>query len=263
MTKLFALPARIAAAALLVALVAAPTQADFVISTASGLFEPSFRGDAGSNWFGYSTGTFFGTPVPPSASRILNNTAPTLGNVGLADGVEFYQNDRNDAPFVGIGASSGNLYTGQGPIGKTAAATMVVPTAGTPGSGFTTIILQGYTNVAGGQGVDTLIGNYGRLSINGAQPTEWVIGGNAENRGQWWARFDLLGNQADYTIDWNFIGGVGTTPVSIAELTVDSFWSASGFAPDTAVAVPEPSSLVLLGCGIAGVYFLRRRARKA
>jgi hypothetical protein len=175
MKKLFAFPARLTLAVLLVALFAMPSQAAFVISTATGLFEPSFRGDAGSNWFGYSTGTFFGTPVPPTASRILNNTPPTLGNVGLADGVEFYQNDRYEGTFVGIGASSGNLYTGQGPIGKTAAATMVVPTDGVPGTGFTTIILQGYTNVSGGQGVDTLIANYAHLTINGVQPTESAV----------------------------------------------------------------------------------------
>jgi hypothetical protein len=51
--------------------------------------------------------------------------------------------------------------------------------------------------------------------------------------------------------------------VTIAELTVDTYWSATGFAADTAVAVPEPSSFILLGCGIAGVYFLRRRTRQA
>lgn len=250
----------LAAAICALALVAS-ARAEFNINASTGLFAPSFRGDANSTWFGYASGTFFGNPVPPSASRILNNTPPTLGNVGLGDGVEFYQNDRNNVPFVVIGSSSGNVYTGQGPVGKQAFATMVVPTDGTIGSGFTTLILQGLTSTGGPTGPDTLIVNYPRFSIGGADPTEFVIGGNAANAGQWWARFDLPGNQALYTIDIEFPGGPTSFPISISELTVDSSWSASGYAPDT-VTVPEPSSFLLLGLGVAGAWLFRRRASR-
>jgi hypothetical protein len=252
-----------ALAVLLVSLIATPARAEFVVKSATGPFTPSFRADANATWFGYSNGTFFGQPVPSAATRILDNTPPTLGNVGLADGVEFYQNDRNDTPFVGIGSSSGNIYTGNMQFGKQAAATMVVPTSGTLGTGFTTLILQGITNTGSPSGAASLILNYPRFEIGGNAATEFVIGINALNQGQWWARFDLPGNQDEYTIDIEFPGGNTTTPISIAGLTVDSYWSASGFAPDT-VAVPEPSSLVLLGCGIAGAWLLRRRVgRKA
>jgi hypothetical protein len=243
-----------------IALVAS-ARAEFNISESTGLFAPSFRGGSNATWFGYSCGTFFGNPVPPSSSRILNNTPPTLGDVGLGDGVEFYQNYRANVPFVVIGSSSGNIYTGQGPIGKQAFATMVVPTDGSAGTGFTTLILQGFTSTAGPTGPDTLIVNYPRFSIGGVEPSEFVIGGNAVNAGQWWARFDVSNNQALYTIDIEFPGGPTSFPISIAGLTVDSYWSADGYAADT-VVVPEPSSFVLLGLGVAGAWLIRRRARR-
>lgn len=228
-----------------------------VISEATGLFQTSVRADSYANWFGWSSGTFFGSPVPLSSSRILNNPAPTLGNIGLAQGVGFYQNDRTSTPFTLIGSSSGNIYTGNNyGQGKQAYATLLVPTLGTPDSGYTTLILQGKTMTADGvySTAQTLAQNYPLFSLNGITPFayDFVIGPNAANQAQWWAKFEIAGNSASYQIDVVFPGGAGTTPISISEMTVDSYWSSSLYAPDTAV-VPEPNTMWLLGIGLVGL----------
>ncbi len=246
------------------ALCAAATvgSAQYVISEATGLFAPSFREEANTTWFGWSSGTFFGTPVPASSSRILNNIAPTLGNVGLADGVEFYQDDYAASTPVIIGASSGNIYTGQGAIGKQASATLVAPTDGIVGTGYTTIIIQGVTTTSGMGGPSGLIANppiFG--DINGVE-AEFIIGVNGASQGQWWAKYEIFGNEADYTFDITFNGGTGTSPISIAGLTVDTYWNAEGFASVSASAVPEPSSFAALaGLATLGAAALRRRRR--
>ncbi len=221
----------------------------------SGLVSPAFRGQANTTFFGWNEGQFFGQPVPPSTSRILNNPTTSIGNVGLGEGVELYQNDRFSSPFVMIGSSVGNIYTGSGPVGKQGFATMVAPTApGSLDSGFTTIVIQGRTTTAGGfSTLESLISNYPIFSsINGVDPT-FVISGNAANQGQWWAQYSIPGSATSYTIGLTFPGGPTTTPISIAGMSVDTYWSASAYADVS--AVPEPSTLAmcLTGGALLGV----------
>jgi hypothetical protein len=214
------------------------------ISAQTNLVVVDFRGQSNTTYFEWTDGRFFGLPVPLSSSRILNNTPPTLG---LTSGVQFYQNDRAATNFVLIGSSSGNIYTGQGPIGKQAAATMVAPAApNILDSGFTTLVIQGRTLTAGGfSTVATLISNYPVFSsINGVAPS-FVIAGNATNQGQWWAQYNLPGSASEYTIGWSFPGGPATTPISISGLSVDTYWSDTGYA--NVGAVPEPGTVMLLG----------------
>jgi len=237
-----------------------------VISEATGLFQTSVRGDSHEAWFGWSFGTFFGAPVPLSSSRILSNPAPTLGTIGLAQGVGFYQNDRYSTPFTLIGASSGNIYTGNNyGQGKQAYGTLLVPTLGTPESGFTTLILQGKTLTADGvfSTPQNLAQNYPLFSLNGVTPFayDFVIGPNAANQAQWWAKFQIAGNAPTYQVDIVFPGGVGTTPISITEMTVDSYWSSTQYAPDTAVAVPEPSVGWLVEAGLVALMISRRNQK--
>jgi len=237
-----------------------------VISEATGLFQTSVRGDSHEAWFGWSFGTFFGAPVPLSSSRILSNPAPTLGTIGLAQGVGFYQNDRYSTPFTLIGASSGNIYTGNNyGQGKQAYGTLLVPTLGTPESGFTTLILQGKTLTADGvfSTPQNLAQNYPLFSLNGVTPFayDFVIGPNAANQAQWWAKFQIAGNAPTYQVDIVFPGGVGTTPISITEMTVDSYWSSTQYAPDTAVAVPEPSVGWLVEAGLVALMNSRRNQK--
>ncbi len=231
------------------------------ISQQTNLVAVDFRGQPNTTYFAWAEGNFFGLPVPPSASRILNNPTPSFG---LVTGVEFYQNDRAATNFVMIGSSSGNIYTGQGPIGKQASATMVAPTQPSViGSGFTTIVIQGRTITAGGfSTLDLLLSNYPVFSqVGGVNPT-FVIAGNATNQAQWWAQYEIPGSATNYTIGWTFPGGAGTTPISIAELSVDTYWSATGFA-DVA-AVPEPGTVALLGvAGFSVLAFRWARRRRS
>jgi PEP-CTERM motif len=233
----------------------------------SGLVSPNFRGQANTTFFGWNEGQFFGQPVPPTASRILNNPATSIGNVGLGQGVELYQNDRSSSPFVMIGSSVGNIYSGSGPIGKQAFATLVAPTApGSLDSGFTTIVIQGRTTTAGGfSTLDSLISNYPLFSsINGVAPT-FVISGNAANQGQWWAQYSIPGSAASYTIGLNFPGGAATTPISIAGMSVDTYWSSSAYADVSAVPEPSTLAMVLTGgvlLGVARWYRSRRLSEK-
>ena len=232
------------------------------ITTASGLFEPMFRGNSNTTWFAWSEGSFYAKPVPPENSRILNNPVTSNGTLGLT-GVEFYQDDRSSSTFVMIGSSGGNIYTGQGAIGKQAAATLVAPLAAGGSDGFTTIVIQGRTITAGGfSSLESLIANYPVFSsINGISP-EFLIAGNAVNQGQWWAQYEIPGYASSYTIGITFPGGTGTTPISIAGMSVDTFWSASGFAD--VQAIPEPGAWTLLAFGLMGLwgfgFFKRKRA---
>jgi hypothetical protein len=218
------------------------------ISTASALIVPAFRGDAGTTWFGWNEGQFFGQPVPASTSRILNNPATSNGTIGLS-GVELYQNDRDSGTFVVIGSSGGNIYTGAGAIGKQAYATLVAPMAAGGVDGFTTIVIQGRTTTAGGfSTLESLIANYPLFSdINGIAP-DFVITGNAANQGQWWAQYDIPGYAPSYSIGITFPGGTGTTPISIAGLTVDTYWSATSYAD--VQAIPEPKTWATVGMGV-------------
>lgn len=218
------------------------------ITTASALFSPAFRGETGSTWFGWNEGSFFGQPVPAISNRILNNPATSVGSPGLT-GVEFYQNDRNSSTFAMIGSSSGNIYAGSGAFGRQAAATLVAPMAAGGVDGFSTIVIQGRTMTAGGfSSLETLISNHPVFSsINGVAPS-FVIAANSASQGQWWAQYEIPGYAPSYTIGMVFPGGPGTTPISIAGMTVDTYWSPTGYA--NVSAIPEPGTWALIGIGL-------------
>lgn len=233
------------------------------ITQQNGLIAPAFRGDANTTFFGWNEGQFFGQPVPSSTNRILNNPVTSAGNVGLANGVQFYQDDRSSSPFVMIGSSTGNIYTGRGPIGKQAAATLVAPVLpGSVGSGFTTIVIQGRTITAGGfSSLDLLLSNYPVFSsINGVSPS-FVIAGNASNQGQWWAQYSVPGSATDYTIGLTFAGGSTTVPISIAGMSVDTYWSPTSYANVSAVPEPTTTAIFLLGTAVFALSrFCARRS---
>jgi hypothetical protein len=149
-------------------------------------------------------------------------------------------------------SSSNNVYTGPANVDLT----LTIPTVGTPGTGFTTIIVQG--NGLGGFGGITDLFTFG--DIEGVSPT-YVRGVNADNQeAQFWAKWELPGNAASYSV--NIAGSTfGAGVLSMSDMTVDSLWSPSGYAPDAVAAVPEPTSLALVGAAFTVATVLVRRRR--
>lgn len=211
--------------------------AQFVINSATGLFDPSFRGSANTTWFGWGSGSFDGV----SNNELIDNPAPTIGTTTA--GVSLTQSTAFD-----ILSSGNNIYT------ATAGATdllLALTTIGTPGSGFTTIIVQGKT-AFGGYDIAPAFNNITGVSATFAQ------GNNAVGSAQFWAKYEIAGNLSTYNLA---ITLAASSFISIAELEVDTFWSATGFAADTTV-VPEPSALALVGLGSCVGLVLKKRDRK-
>lgn len=222
-------------------------QAQHVISSATGLFTPSIRGGANTTYFGWTEATWDAAPGDETlAGELINNPAASinpgaLGNIGLVQTTN-----------VDILSSSNNIFTN---TTANVGLTLTIPTAGSVGTGFTTIFIQG-KGLASGMGLLNHV-LYG--TIDGVSPS-FVVGGNAAvpTTTQWWAKYEIPGNAATYSV--NISGGPGASnffPISIAEMRVDTSWSASGYVPDTAI-VPEPASLGLLLIG--GFALLGRRS---
>lgn len=228
--------------------------AAFVINETTDLFTPSFRGDSGSTYFGWSYGTWDGNPAPtegdPDISPDIINGTPSI-NPGSGGFI-------SQAVEADIVSGSDNLYSSVGQI-SSLGLELTIPTTGTIGlSGYTTIIVQGFGLNGAMFGAEALDGfSFG--AINGIMP-EYLIAGNASSQGQWWAKWELPGNEASYTVD--ILGGqVGDAPlvVSVTDLVVDTWFSESGFSPDIA-AVPEPSVGLLALAGFGSLLRRRRRA---
>jgi hypothetical protein len=215
------------ACACLVALGSAASGAPFEINSSAGLFAPSFRGGSNTTWFGWGPGTFDGAPN----DELIDSPAPSLGTTTA--GVSFSQLDAND--YL---SGSNNIYSG----GFSLNLAIGVPTDGTAGTGLTTIIVQGRTIFGGyptgDNGNDLTFG-----AVSGVNAT-YVQGTNTAAQGQFFAKYEIPGNAASYTVNIP----ASASPVSIAELQVDTLWSASSFAGDTAI-VPEPATMLLMVIG--------------
>lgn len=241
------------AAALVVGSVA-HAQVIFRIDTAPDLFVPTFRdltnADLGSTTFyGWAEGTFDGG----APNELMENPAPTLGLGGLNGTLD-------QLGTADILSGSNNIFIG---VVRSETLTMQIPTTGIPGlDGFTTIIIQGRSLKQGdGTGFLTSLPQFGQ--INGISPT-FVSGINAgdgtDKAGQWWAKYELPGNSALYNLSIGVANaGSQSTPLSIAQLTVDTVYSPTGYATDTAL-VPEPATFGALALG--GFVMLGRRRRK-
>lgn len=247
------LPAVFAVFALIAS--ASLSQAQFTIQSSPGTFTPSFRdgthSDLGNTtYFGWGPGSFDGG----TNNELMENPSPTLG-VGGLDGT------LNQVGTADILSGTNNLYIGTN--GRTETLVLNVVTSGIVGlAGYTTLIIQGLTNSAAGYGNPSdLLFNYPVFgSINGVAP-EFVIGLNASNYGQWWVKYELPGNQASYDINLTVTNTGGPTmPLTLTQLEVDTLYSATGYAMDTA-AVPEPSTWTMLLAGVGMVTYLNRRRR--
>ena len=247
---LFLLPA------LAAILTTSSASAAFVIAESTFLVTPSFRGEANTTYFGWSAGTWDGnadsTPPDPVIPDIVSGT-PSI-NPGALAGTSFLtQSGTND-----VVSGSNNIYSTVSGI-NAAGIQLTIPTSGVVGSsGFTTIIIQGLGLNGAAFGGTSGLDGFGFGAINGILP-EFIIGTNADVEGQWWAKWELPGNAASYTVD---VTGVSNTAalgvLSVTELHIDTIYSNSNYAPDLAV-VPEPSALLL--SAFAGLGLIVRRSR--
>jgi hypothetical protein len=220
------------------------------INLATGPIAPSFRGAANTTYFGWTNGTWDGNPPanpgdPDVTPDVIAGTPPV--NPGGLAGPLLAQNNSAD-----IVSSSNNIYTSPTNVDLT----LTIPTVGTIGTGFTTIIVQG--NGLGGFGGITDLFTFG--DIEGVAPT-YVHGANADNQeAQFWAKWEIPGNAASYSV--NVAGSTfGAGVVSISDMTVDALWSPSGYAPDAVAAVPEPASFALVGAALTAATVLVRHRR--
>lgn len=246
---LFLLPA------LALTLSAPVAQAAYAVYEGTGIYTPEFRGQANTTYFGWSSGTWDGNPPlgegqPDVTPDILNGT-PSI-NPGNLSGTSFItQTGTSD-----IVSGSNNIYSSVGGI-NSQGLQLHVPTNGVVGTeGFTTIIIQGLSMSGAMFGGNFALDGFG-FSINGTE-AKYVHTVNALGLGQWFAKFELTGNQSVYDIDIFGVEGIpGGSVLSVTDLQVDTIYSPTGFASDSAV-VPEPSGLLL---SLVGAVMLLRRRR--
>lgn len=215
------------------------TAATFAINSVSTVVAPSTRGQANTTYYGWDL--FSGNPGDPgfpNQTAPINDSTPDLGtNPGFALLVTNNGEDHISGSF--------NYYSSSGSVNET----VTFDTDGSASQGFTSLILQGVT----------AFGPFGTpltfSDINGVTP-EVVQGLNAAGKSQFWAKWDLPGNQNTYA--GTILTGSNSF-VSFDILSVDTYWNSGGFQPDTAL-VPEPASSLL---GLVSVAALLRRRRAA
>lgn len=219
-----------AASAVLAAL---PAAAVFDLSTTTDLVSPSFRGDSDTTYLGWDS---FNDGDPGPAELIFDDT-PDLGT----DGGIFETTNGEDHL-----SSSGNFYSSTGSVSETITFDVA---AGAVGTGYTTVIVQAVT-LFGPFGAETFFSD-----IDGVNPTV-VFGFNAAGEGQLFAKYEILGTVVDNSFD------ISSAPFSFNsydKFTVDTLWSPTGFAGDSAV-VPEPAAFAIaLALGLPGLLARRRR----
>lgn len=242
-----------------------------VINSASGLFTPSFRDSSNTTWFGWGPISGFGAPYGfdgGADNELMESPSP---NINPTPGAALVQNNSLDL----LSGTNSIFYPPFGvpdlPDSSVAVdLTLTIPT-GVPGteigSGFTTIIIQG-RGTSNSDFTKTLF--FGEIA--GVSP-EFVFARNAVDGSggavsngtgltQWWAKYEIPGSAASYSVDVSAQPGAHMfSPVSVGELIIDTYWSANGFAPDTAL-VPEPSAalLTMFAAGAAcSVTCLRRK----
>lgn len=238
----------------------------FVISenNTNSLFVPTFRDTTGNNannttWFGWGNGDFAGNFHDPIAKdyKLLDGAAPTLGAGALAGSL-------SQVNGYNILASSDNIYptSGKFPAGVTSETVNInIPinvSLENVGTGFTTIIIQGNT-ASSPYGANPPI--FLDLDYEGDVQMTYVLGTNTSTgigKGQFWVKYDIVGSAEEFTI--SFLAGLSG---SIAGLTVDTIWSPTQIATDTALAVPEPSTYLLAGTGLLALVWRHRRRAAA
>jgi|GEM_PF-1250715 hypothetical protein len=194
-----------------------------VLSAISGAVTPSTRGNVKTTWFGWET--FNNVDNRTMGVSVINDSTPDIGHTTTA-GANFRTTNAE-----GHVLSSGNIYF----ISGTLSEQITVPTNGVAGSGFTTILLQ-IVSATGAPGGDNAFAGPITLDIGGTAPTYQVEGANSSGAGQLWAKWELPGNEASYTI--NVAGPPNQAHFSFERVIVDTYWNATGFQEDSMAGTP-------------------------
>lgn len=221
---------RVAGATVCVMLPVSSMAVVYSLDSVTGILAVDGRGAAGSTWFGWET---FNDAA--ARNQPIDDSTPDIGS---AAGVRFRTTNGEDHVL-----GSGNYYLSAG----NPAEEVTVVTAGIPGTGFTTIILQAVT------AFDDFPAPWRFPAVNGVNPAV-TQGKNALGFGQLFVRYDLPGNESGYVIPFGATG----PHFSMDRFVVDTRWNPTGFGPDLAV-VPEPGA-VALGTAAALLSLRRRRS---
>ncbi|MCX6857752.1 MAG: putative Ig domain-containing protein [Verrucomicrobia bacterium] len=225
------------AAAVVTVLLVTPSYAH-AMSLSAGLFAITERGTGTSTFFGWDTfNDVLDRAVP------ISDSTPDIGTTTV--GANFQTTNAEDHVI-----DNGDLSFTSG----TLAEEITVPTIGTIGTeGFTTIVMQIAANPGAGPFPATITLN----SLNGLAPTV-VQAVNSVGDGQLWAKWNLPGNQASYTI--TIAGPANQANFGFDKVTVDTHFSTTAFLPDSVAATPPSITTSLLAPRLIGGNFLQQLA---
>jgi hypothetical protein len=211
---------------------AVATAAPFDIATSTGLFTPSFRGAADSTWTGWE---LFG-----SSTTLINDTTP---DIGTHPGSFITTNGEDHV------SGSFNYYSLFGTVAEDVTFTAPGPAAG----GFTTVIVQAKTlpGFSWNDEVNLIFG-----PIDGVAPTQALLAESNSGFGQLFVKYEIPGTVTVPTFSLSSSGADSHT--SFDQFVVDAYWSADGFAIDSAIATPEPATTALLALAASAGLFRRK-----
>ncbi|GEP41834.1 beta strand repeat-containing protein [Brevifollis gellanilyticus] len=195
------------------------------LGSVAGVIKPSTRGNVRTTHFGWETFNDIGNRT--FMTSVIDDSTPDVGYTTTA-GARFRTTN-------GQGHTNGNLYF----IGGTLAEEITVPTTGTvhATNGFTSIILQISSAAAPPiEGANSAFADVITATIDGVPPTSVVQGVNSTSTGQYWAKWNIPGNKATYTIVIS--GPSGQAHYSFDRVTVDTAFSATAFQGDSMAELP-------------------------
>lgn len=199
---------------------------------------PSSRGNVKTTHFGWEA--FNNVDNRQMGVSVIDDSTPDIGYTTTA-GARFRTTNGE-----GHVLSSGNVYF----LAGTLAEQITVPTNGTVGSGYTTVILQLASATGSPVGGDGGFAGEITLSIDGAPPTSQIVGANGAGAAQLWAKWEMEGNAASYDIVVS--GPVNQAHFSFDRVVVDTFWSPTAYLGD-AMAEDLPSITTASPLAVAGV----------
>ncbi len=230
---------------------AAPTRAEIfgpgsVIPGVTGDVFTWSRGDANSTFSGWDR--FEAVFVPGFAGTPFTDSTPdVVGQFGAPGSISV-------SPGA-VGVGSGNAYS---PF--VALQFNSVVNSGTSGGPNTRIVAQfrtGGSELAyGAISLNTSLTNRGNIAPSLLLETgRLTLGGFGGDQVDYLALWDLASSQSAYRLDF----GAAESSLSLQEFYVDSFTQSDAFSTPFVTAVPEPTSMAILGLVAAGGAVYRRR----